>query len=536
MLLRFLNKKKIFTAVTLCMSLVMGGCSLQMSSLNDARTMYESEDNYRTAYEIFVYSFNDSNGDGIGDLKGITEKLDYIEDMGFDAIWLSPVCPSPTYHKYDVTDYKGIDPQYGTLTDYEELVTACHARNIHVYNDMVMNHSSSEHPWFKEATDYLKSLEEGEEPDVNKCEYLEYYNFTDKESGGYSRVPGTDWFYEARFWSGMPDLNLDSEKVREEFKSIAEFWLNEGCDGFRMDAVTSYYTNDKNMSIDALGRFVADVKSIDPDAYIVCEGWCSQADYSKYYASGVDSMFDFEFADSDGIIANTVRGSATADRYVTAQIAEQDLYAQYNPDFINAPFYTNHDMGRSAGYYAGEDAASKVKLAGALNLLMSGTAFVYYGEELGMKGSGKDENKRAPMQWSEDPESAGMCNGPEGMDKIDMKYGSLEEQMKDDASICNYYREAIRLRRLFPAIARGRITAVPVSSIGNAMYLKEAEGYDSVLIAINTSNVGVRMEIPEEYSEYSVLAGTLNVSSDRVTLRSGILTLPAYDVAILIKD
>ena len=156
---------KILSAITATvMSVILSACSLQMSKVNDGHDLYSSDDNYRTVYEVFVYSFCDSDGDGIGDLRGVISKLDYIEDMGFDAIWLSPICPSPTYHKYDVTDYKAIDSEYGTLEDYEALIAECHARNINVYNDMVMNHSSNEHPWFKEACDYLKSLAPGEEP------------------------------------------------------------------------------------------------------------------------------------------------------------------------------------------------------------------------------------------------------------------------------------------------------------------------------------------------------------------------------------
>ena len=529
---KFSNKLiSLITASAVAIS--MAGCAPQMSKVNDSKTLVSSGDNYRTVYEIFVYSFCDSNGDGVGDLQGIISKLDYIEDMGFDAIWLSPVCPSPTYHKYDVTDYKDIDPEYGTLEDYKALIDECHARNIHVYNDMVMNHSSSEHPWFVEACDYLQALAPGQEPDASECKYLNYYNFTDKESGGYSRVPGTDWFYEARFWSGMPDLNLESEEVREEFKDIAAFWLGAGCDGFRMDAVTSYYTNDTAGSTAALGRFAEDVKSIDPDAYIVCEGWSAQNDYARYYESGADSMFDFAYADSDGLIAGAVRGTVSPDRFVTSQISENELYLSYNPEYINAPFYTNHDMGRSAGYYTGEDADSKVKLAGALNLLMSGSAFVYYGEELGMKGSGKDENKRAPMQWSADSSASGMCAGPSGMDSFAMKYGSYEEQLKDEYSIYNYYRQAVRLRRIYPSISRGQITDVVATTEDYALYLKEAEGYDSVLIAINFSSEKVVIDIPESYSSYDVLGGVLNTTKDKIKLGSGKITLPAYDIAII---
>ena len=533
---KFKNKltTKLVSLITAsAMALSMSGCALQMSKVNDVHVLAVSEDNYRTVYEIFVYSFCDSNGDGVGDLQGIISKLDYIEDMGFDAIWLSPVCPSPTYHKYDVTDYTDIDPEYGTLADYEALIEACHARNIHVYNDMVMNHSSSEHPWFVEACDYLQALAPGEEPDASECKYLNYYNFTDKESGGYSRVPGTDWFYEARFWSGMPDFNLESEAVRQEFMDIAAFWLSEGCDGFRMDAVTSYFTNDTAGSTLALARFAEDVKGIDPNAYIVCEGWSAQNDYARYYESGVDSMFDFAYADSDGLIAGAVRGTVSPDRLVTSQIAENELYLSYNPDYINAPFYTNHDMGRSAGYYTGEDAQSLVKFAGALNLLMSGSAFVYYGEELGMKGSGKDENKRAPMQWSADPAASGMCSGPAGMDSFAMKYGTYEEQVKDEYSIYNYYRQAVRLRRIFPVISRGQITEVVAVSDDYALYLKEAEGCEPVLIAINFSSEKVTIEIPDAYSSYSVLGGVLNTSKDKIKLSSGKITLPAYDIAII---
>ena len=529
----FKSNKIVSVLTATVMSVILCACSLQMSKVNDAHDLYSSDDNYRTVYEVFVYSFCDSNGDGIGDLKGVISKLDYIEDMGFDAIWLSPICPSPTYHKYDVTDYKAIDPEYGTLADYEALIAECHSRNINVYNDMVMNHSSNEHPWFKEACDYLKSLAPGEEPDANDCRYLDYYNFTDKESGGYSRVPGTDWFYEARFWSGMPDFNLDNEEVRAEFKDIAAFWLNEGCDGFRMDAVTSYYTNDSASSTAALGRFAEDVRSIDPDAYIVCEVWSAQPDYAGYYASGADSMFDFAYGDSDGLIANAVRGTVSPERFVTSQIEENELYSSYNPDYINAPFYTNHDMGRSAGYYTGENADSKVKFAGALNLLMSGSAFVYYGEELGMKGSGKDENKRAPMQWSTDASAAGMCAGPADMDSFAMKYGSYEEQVKDELSIYNYYRQAIRLRRIFPAISRGQITEIAAVSADYALYLKEAEGCEPVLIAINFSNEKVVIEIPDGYSSYSVLGGVLNTSKDKIKLGGGKITLPAYDIAVI---
>ena len=146
----------------------------------------EIDDNYRSCYEVFVYSFYDSNGDGIGDLKGLTERLDYINDgdpstdtdLGCTGIWLMPIMPSPSYHKYDVTDYMDIDPQYGTMEDFKAFLEAAHQRGIDVIIDFVMNHTSSDHPWFQEASGYLRGLEAGAEPDLAACPYVDYYNFS----------------------------------------------------------------------------------------------------------------------------------------------------------------------------------------------------------------------------------------------------------------------------------------------------------------------------------------------------------------------
>ena len=195
----------------------------------------------------------------------------------------------------------------------------------------------------------------------------------------------------------MPDLNLENEAVRREFEQIADFWLDMGVDGFRLDAVKEYVTGSTEDNVEILSWFADYVHGKDPENYLVCECWTDQNTYAKYYESGVDSMFDFAFADKSGIIANVMNGKASATSYAKNLETEQGMYAQYNPDYINAPFYTNHDMGRSAGYYAGENSEAQTKMGNALNLLMNGNAFLYYGEELGMKGSGKDENKRAPM-------------------------------------------------------------------------------------------------------------------------------------------
>ena len=540
-------------ALALGIMMLLSGCGK-----GNKESLNVIDDNYRTTYEVFVYSFCDSDGDGIGDIKGLISKLDYINDgddstdtdLGCNEIWLMPVCPSTTYHKYDVTDYCDIDPEYGTIDDYKELIEEAHKRGIRVINDMVMNHTSSQHPWFKEAADYLRGLPQDAEPDENECPYVNYYVFSKEGQSGYEKLPGTDWYYEARFWSEMPDLNLDNEAVQNEFKDIAKFWLDTGCDGFRMDAVTSYTTNDTEKSTKELSVFVKNVKDIKPDAYIVGEAWANSATYSKFYESGIDSLFDFDFADSEGLVAKCARGKLSPVKYLQAQIDRDELYSSYNENYVNAPFYTNHDMARSAGYYTGKNASKSTKLAGALNLLMSGNAFIYYGEELGMKGSGKDENKRAPMPWTSDEKGDGMCKGPSGMDNAKLPYGSLEEQEKDPDSIYNYYKAAIKLRNKYPAIGRGDVEILDEISTDNCgLWIKtrsgegnnsDAAAEDSVLIAVNnsTETVTVNLSTDSRAEGYRALADSLKADADsgEAALDGDNLTIPSFGVVVLVKE
>ncbi|MBQ1320489.1 MAG: hypothetical protein IIY53_02440, partial [Solobacterium sp.] len=426
-----------------------------MSQVNASLQEDIPEGVYPSVYEVFVGSFYDADGDGTGDLNGVTQKLDYIHDLGFRGIWLMPIAPSPTYHKYDVADYTDIDPAYGTREDFRTLAAACRERRMQVIVDLVLNHTSVQHPWFQTAAAYLHDLPKGAEPDPQACPYVDYYRFTRQAQGGYAQLADSGWYYEARFWEGMPDLNLDSDAVRREIREIMRYWLNEGADGFRLDAVTSYYTGNADKNIEFLSFVNQTAKELDPDCYIVCEGWDSQKVYARYYASGVDSMFDFAFADASGIIAGTLLGQYTARDFGNMLEKEWQLYESYGPQAVNAPFYTNHDMGRSAGYYA-TDEGDRTKLAQAMNLLAGGKVFLYYGEEIGMKGAGRDENKRAPMYWSDDPQAAGMTKAPPGMDNVQMKFPSLAEQEKDPYSILNYIREVMRIRNALPVITSGR--------------------------------------------------------------------------------
>ena len=227
------------------------------------------DDKYRNWYEVFVYSYYDSDGDRIGDLAGLAEKLDYISDLGMNGIWLMPIMPSPSYHKYDVTDYYDIDPQYGTLEDFSAMLEKAHSLGIDVIIDLVLNHTSNEHPWFVSA----KSGEDSP--------YRGWYNWSDTQQDGYAKAGGA--YYECRFVNTMPDLNLDNPEVRAEIEDILRFWLEDmGVDGFRLDAVTSYYTGNTEKNKEFLSWLGETARGIEPDCYIVGEAWTDLYDVADY--------------------------------------------------------------------------------------------------------------------------------------------------------------------------------------------------------------------------------------------------------------
>lgn len=522
-----------------------GGAGSAGEDVTDTIPLNIIDDNYRTYYEVFVYSFCDSDGDGVGDLQGLISKLDYINDgddmtdtdLGCNGIWLMPVNPSPTYHKYDVADYYAIDEEYGTMEDFKELLTECDKRGIKVIMDLVLNHSSSQNLWFKEAYTYLQGLGDGE-PNVEDCPYFEYYHFSKEQSGGYYAVEGTEWYYEAQFWSEMPDLNLDCETLKNEISKITKYWLDMGVGGFRLDAVKEYYSGAPQANVEFLSWLADTVKSQKGDAYLVGEAWLPMTEYAPYYESGIDSVFDFAFADKDGIISKVLNGSP-ASRYGETVASLKEVYGSYNENFIDAPFYTNHDLGRSAGYYAGDYSANQTKLAAAMNLFMSGSAFVYYGEELGMKGSGKDENKRAPMYWSMNADAKGMCDGPADMDVVKMKFESLEEQQADDDSVYRFYKKVIKVRNQNPEIARGEAEYLGEVSTDTVCVLRKTYDSSEVLLVFVT---GAETEVVDlsgltvngrAVGDETEVRAMLVTGQEQITLESGMAKIPGYSVMVL---
>lgn len=556
-------KKRILSLLLVSAMLVMTACGnnadtaadnagdnvvlSQMDEVNTAE-LNMIDDKYRNYYEVFVYSFCDSDGDGIGDIQGLISKLDYINDgdpatdtdLGCTGIWLMPIMPSTTYHKYDVLNYKDIDQQYGTLEDFEELIAECDARGIDVIIDLVLNHSSSQHHWFKEATNYLKNLGDGE-PSIEDCKYFDYYHFQKESASGYHKITGTDWYYEGQFTTEMPDMNLASELVRAEFEDITSFWLEKGVAGFRLDAAKEFYSGSNSKNIEVLTWFNDYVKGIDEDAYIVAEVWIEDMSIcSQYVSSGIDSVFNFDFSNTSGVIASSVKhlSGKNASAYGKAVAKVDGVYSEQNPNYIDAPFYTNHDQARSAGYYSGEFGENQTKIALALNQMMTGNTFLYYGDELGMKGSGEDPNKRCAMQWYTDTTAEGMCVGP-NPSPVAMKYGSLEEQVDNPYSIYNFVKHTIKLRNQYPVIARGDVTFEEAYSDDNICVLKKTYEGEEMIFVFNISSENCTVDLSGltvngvEAKEAS-MAGVLITQADtKIEITDGVANMPVYSVLLL---
>lgn len=505
-------------------------------ALAEIRKLGESpDDNYRTFYEIFVYSFCDSDGDGIGDLQGVISKLDYLQTLGVNGIWFMPIHPSQSYHKYDVRDYYDIDPQYGTLADMEELLAECAKRDIHVITDLVLNHTGDDHEWFLTACEYLKNLPADQEPDVNACPYVGYYYFSREAAAGYHQVPGSSWYYEGKFSPDMPDLDLANELVRNEIRDIMQFWIDKGVSGFRLDAAKEFYSGSVTSNIEVLSFLQQTAVSIKPDCYLVAEVWENFASIAKYYESGITSIFNFAFGNTDGKIVSVLRNAGNENMvstYASALEKADSAYRASNPDYIDAPFLSNHDVGRIAGFVSRDE--NKMKMAGAMNVFMSGSVFIYYGEEIGMPGSGNDPSKRAPMYWNAARDQGTTNPPPECELPAEYPLGSLDEQINDDSSLFNYYRQAIAIRQALPVISHGSITVESDLNVGCVSAQRKTWGEESCIILMNVDPEATQVDL-SAYSDWTV-AATLSADGNPVTLDGAVLNMPAYGIAILIPQ
>ncbi|MBI3749725.1 MAG: DUF3459 domain-containing protein [Chloroflexi bacterium] len=437
----------------------------------------------RTFYEVFVRSFADSNGDGIGDLRGLIERLDYLNDgdptttsdLGVTALWLMPVTDSPSYHGYDVSDYKSIEADYGTADDFRALIAAAHARGIEVVVDLVLNHTSIDHPWFQDARTpgsvhddwYVWST--GSKPP-----------FAGPSGNAVWHRNGDRWYY-GYFDESMPDLNLRNPDVTAALDDVARFWLDDlGVDGFRLDAARHLIEDGRTLANTPetfawLAAFRDRVHADKPDALVLGEDWDPTVISSRYVREGsLDMDFEFDFADA-------IRGSIRSHDAGSYRAAEREIQDGYQPAGFGT-FLSNHDQNRILTQLGGD--LPSAKLAATLLFTSPGVPFVYYGEEIGMTGAKPDERIRTPMRWDATAGSAGFSTGtPWEPLSDDPAATNVAGEAADPSSLLSTYRDLIRLRTANPALAHGDWTAVDSDNRAVVAYLRQAGGETALVVA-----------------------------------------------------
>jgi len=409
----------------------------------------------RVCYEIFVRSFCDSNGDGIGDLNGIISKLDYLTELGIEAIWLTPIHPSPTYHKYDVTDYYAIEPEYGTMDDFKNLLDEAHKRGIAIYLDLIINHTSTQHPWFEEARkSHSNAFREFywwmTPPQIDEL------GISKRETSDDSQVvypwhenPEDDEKYYGLFFKGMPDLNYHSAALRSELEKIIRFWLVEiGVDGFRLDAARHIYPEwEKELSMDFWQYFSKIVQEVKPSAFTVAEVWAETDEVAPYFKY-LDATFHFDlsFALQRMLIAER-------DEEIVEKLqASYALFEKYNPLFVDAIMLTNHDQDRVGSITGGHK--EKNKLAASMLLTLPGQPYIYYGEEIGMLGTKPDPYIREPFLWNDRTDCSENTSWIHAEFSTIASIVPLDIQRNDPDSVFSHYMQLIRLRKTEPALSQ----------------------------------------------------------------------------------
>jgi len=451
-------------------------------------------------YEIFVRAFADGDGDGIGDFKGLTAKLDYVEDLGVQGIWLMPIHPSPSYHQYDVVDYRGIHPDYGTMEDFEHFLSEAHKRGIHVVIDLVINHSARDHPWFQAAisdTDspyfdfYIWETEENIESLT-----VEYTGPDSDNVRVWNAVEGIDSYYYAYFWAGMPDLNYDNPAVRDSMYAIGKYWLEKGVDGFRLDAAKHIYPDHRAEDAHAFWEeFRGEMESVNPNVLLVGEVWAS-TEVVKPFLKGLPSLFNFDLGYAIMDAVQSGNGGELAHRH--ASILNE--YESVTDQFIDATFLTNHDQNRVMSVL---DDEQKARVAASILLTLPGSPYIYYGEEIGMYGSKPDPNIREPMLWTPEPDSL-RSRWREPRYSTDETVRAVSVQLEDQQSLLNHYKSLISVRNEHPALTFGKIDPVKYPN-EKLIVFKRTHESDSLLIIHNVSEDSVTFDFSEETSAFKTI-------------------------------
>jgi alpha-glucosidase len=513
-------------------------------------------------YQIYPRSFMDANDDGIGDLKGIISRLDYLEDLGIDAIWLSPIFPSPDIDfGYDVANYKDIDPKFGTLADFSQLIEEAKRRKIHIILDLVLNHTSDQHPWF------LESKKSTDNP------YHDWYLWQDPKPNGdppnnwqaifggpaWEYDPNLGQYYYHMFYKEQPDLNWRNPEVRQEMLDVFRFWLDKGVDGFRLDVFNAYFKdpefkdNPSKFGIRAFDRQehiydvsqpemmpllkdIRDVLDQYDQTYVVGETFMADTKRTANYCGDdkLHAAFNFKFAENRW----------HPKRFLTSLT---EWYQSLSSDAWPNNFLSNRDMTRTASRYCFGEDDRRAKVASAMLLTVKGTPFMYYGEEIGMrdipirkKSDVKDpigktfwpvfkgrDGCRAPMQWNDEEYSGFSKTEPWLPVHANFIERNVESQKADPDSILNFVKNIIRIRKNEPALQRGNFTPI-ITNPRHLLAFARAFGKDKILVVLNFSSRELTYQLPD--GEWVSLF-------DNQTTESELLKINPYQVHILkLKD
>ena len=504
-------------------------------------------------YQIYPRSFQDSNGDGIGDLQGIIKRLDYLEELGIDAVWLSPVCRSPQDDNgYDISDYQDIDPMFGSLDDMEQLIREAKKRNIRMMMDLVLNHSSDEHRWFQEAK---KSKDNP---------YHDYYVWRDGEEGvlpndmgavfggpAWEWVPELGQYYFHQFSVKQPDLNWENPKVRREIYDMILWWMDKGAGGFRLDVIDQIAKEpDRKITNNGprLHEFIRELSRETfqkGDLITVGEAWGADIDRAKLYSNPDGSEFSMVFQ-FEHMMLDQEPGKEKWDSCLLPFVKLKQNLAKWQTELHgcgwNSLFWNNHDLPRIVSRW-GNDKEYRTESAKMLATIlhgMQGTPYIYQGEELGMtnvrfdhieqyqdieirnmyrerlaKGyeekeimesiyaKGRD-NARTPMQW-DDTAHAGFTTGTPWM-QVNPNYREInaEAARKDPDSIFHYYRKLICLRKENPIFAEGDFSLLLEEDENLFAYVRSLADRELLVVA-NFTEQEVTCTLPEEWKEGEVV-------------------------------
>lgn len=490
-------------------------------------------------YEVYVRAFYDSNGDGHGDLKGITEKLDYLQELGVDCIWLLPIYPSPLKDDgYDIADYYHVLKEYGTLDDFKELVAAAHKRGMYVIADLVLNHTSDQHPWFQSARNSRQSP------------YRDYYVWSDTDAK-YSQAriifidtEKSNWTWDEqagqyfwhRFYSSQPDLNYDNLEVQKEMENVAKFWLDMGIDGFRADAVPYLFereeTNCENLpeTHDYLKRLRSFFDQHYPDKILLCEANQWPEDVRPYFGDGDEFHMGFHFPVMPRIYMALRKGDREPLEWIlnrTPDIPENCQWCVFlrNHDELTLEMVTEEERQWMWSEYAPEQRMRlnlgirrrlaplldndirKITLANSLLFTLPGSPIIYYGDEIGMGDNIwlPDRNGvRTPMQWNE-AQNAGFSTAPAEQiyapliseEPFSWQQVNIAAQKHDPHSLWNTIRQMIHIRKSKPVFGNGEFSWVKIDHPGVAAYRRHDQD-DQILVLNNLTSETVRITIPDE--------------------------------------